>query len=275
MSAELFFIFTLALKMAVTAGFVVCASIITERAGPVIGALVSTLPISAGPAYVFLSLDHDAAFIASGALASIGINAATGVFAIVYVILAQRHGILVSLGAALGIWTVLAVIITQWEFSLLTALAANVIVYLVAIPLGYRYRDVKMPLILRRWFDVPLRAAMVATLIATVVIIGARVGPVLTGVVATVPIVLTSLILILQPRIGGPATAAVIAYTMWGLIGFGSAVVALHLTVERIGSPAALVLALAVAVGWNLAIWASRRRRLLAQKKTTPRRLRP
>ena len=34
------------------------------------GALVATLPISAGPSYVFLALDHDAAFIAEGALAS-------------------------------------------------------------------------------------------------------------------------------------------------------------------------------------------------------------
>ncbi|MFN5406092.1 MAG: OsmC family peroxiredoxin, partial [Bradyrhizobium sp.] len=31
-------------------------------------ALVATLPISAGPTYVFLALDHDAAFIAEGAL---------------------------------------------------------------------------------------------------------------------------------------------------------------------------------------------------------------
>jgi len=43
------FLMTLALRMAVTAGFVVSASIITERAGPVIGALVATLPVSAGP----------------------------------------------------------------------------------------------------------------------------------------------------------------------------------------------------------------------------------
>jgi hypothetical protein len=57
--------------MAITAAFVVSASVITERSGPVIGALVATLPISAGPAYLFLSLDHDAAFIAEGALASL------------------------------------------------------------------------------------------------------------------------------------------------------------------------------------------------------------
>ena len=64
MSPELIFILTLALRMAITAAFVVSASVITERSGPVIGALVATLPISAGPSYVFLALDHDAAFIA-------------------------------------------------------------------------------------------------------------------------------------------------------------------------------------------------------------------
>lgn len=77
MSPELAFALTLLLRMAVTAAFVVSASIIIERSGPVIGALVATLPISAGPSYVFLAMDHDAAFIAQGTLASIPVNAAT------------------------------------------------------------------------------------------------------------------------------------------------------------------------------------------------------
>ena len=51
MSPDLVFILTLALRMAVSAAFVVVASIITERSGPVIGALVATLPVSAGPAW--------------------------------------------------------------------------------------------------------------------------------------------------------------------------------------------------------------------------------
>ena len=80
--------------MAITAAFVVTASIITERSGPVIGALVATLPISAGPSYVFLALDHDAAFIAEGALASLPINAATIFLGLTYVVLAQRHSAL-------------------------------------------------------------------------------------------------------------------------------------------------------------------------------------
>ena len=78
MSPELAFILTLALRMAITAAFVVSASVITERSGPVIGALVATLPISRGAFLMsFFALDHDAAFVAEGALASMPINAAT------------------------------------------------------------------------------------------------------------------------------------------------------------------------------------------------------
>src|SRR5881296_890061 len=91
MSPELAFVLTLALRMAVTAAFVVTASVITERSGPVIGALIATLPISAGPSYVFLALDHDASFIAEGAVASLSVNAATVLLCLTYVMLAQRH----------------------------------------------------------------------------------------------------------------------------------------------------------------------------------------
>src|SRR5215212_5930482 len=107
-SPELAFILTLALRMAITAAFVVSASVITERSGPVIGALVATLPISAGPSYVFLALDHDAAFIAEGALASLPINAATIFLGLTYVVLAQRRNALVSCLGAVAVWIVLA-----------------------------------------------------------------------------------------------------------------------------------------------------------------------
>src|ERR1700738_351377 len=119
MSPDLAFLLTLALRMAVTAAFVVTASVITERSGPVIGALVATLPISAGPSYVFLSLDHDAAFIAESALASLPINAATIFLGLTYAVLAQRRSALVSAGTAVAVWIALGSIIrsVQWTFT--------------------------------------------------------------------------------------------------------------------------------------------------------------
>src|ERR1700742_2442917 len=119
MSPEITFLLTLGFRMAITAAFVVSASVITERSGPVIGALIATLPISAGPSYVFLALDHDAAFIAEDALASLPINAATIFLALTYATLAQRRNMWVSAGAAVAVWLVLATIIRQFQWTLL------------------------------------------------------------------------------------------------------------------------------------------------------------
>ena len=79
--------------MAVTAAFVVAATVTAERAGPLVGGLVATLPIGAGPVYVFLALDHDAHFIAQSALGSLATNALNVVFALVYTLLAQKRSL--------------------------------------------------------------------------------------------------------------------------------------------------------------------------------------
>jgi len=261
-SPDLAFALTLLLRMAVTAGFVVTASIVTERSGPVIGALVATLPISAGPSYVFLALDHDAAFIAQGALASLPVNAATMFLALTYVWLAQTRGTLVSLGAAVLVWFALAAVVKSIAWSLAGGLAVNAVAFAIVLPLMARFRHVRMPVIVRRWYDIPLRAALVASLVATVVTLSSTIGPAGSGILALYPVVLTSLMLLLQPRIGGPATAAVIANGGWGLMGFALSIVALHLTAVRLGSAAALGLALTICVAWNLGLWAWGRRKL-------------
>jgi len=263
MPPELAFILTLALRMAITAAFVVTASVITERSGPVIGALIATLPISAGPSYAFLALDHDAAFVAQGALASLPINAATVFMSLVYVLLAQRGSLIVCFCASVGLWLGLAVLIrtAQWSFG--AGIAANVVAFAICLPLVQRFRNVRMPLITRRWYDIPLRAVLVSTLVATVTTVSGWAGPAISGTIAIVPIVLTSLMLILQPRIGGPPTAAVIANSVWGLAGFAIAVAVLHVTALPLGSAIALSLALLTCVAWNLGLWGWSRRRLV------------
>ncbi|HKA71556.1 MAG TPA: hypothetical protein VKE26_07105 [Xanthobacteraceae bacterium] len=259
MSPDLLFWLALAVKMAITAGFVVLATATAERAGALVGALVATLPIAAGPAYVFLALDHDVPFIATSALASLAVNAVTAIFALTYAAAAQRHGLALSLAAALAAWTVLAAVVRSVEWTLVSAIGLNVVVIPACIVIGRRLRDVPMPLVTRRAYDIPLRAAMAAVLVATVVGLSARVGPTITGILAVFPIVLTSLMLILHPRIGGRPTAAVLTNTISGLGGFACALLALHLAAVPLGSPAALMLALAVSIAANLTIWAARR----------------
>jgi hypothetical protein len=212
---------------------------------------------------VFLALDHDAAFIAEGALASLPINAVTIVLGLTYVVLAQRRSAIVSCLGAVAVWIVLASTVRMLQWSLTAGLIANAVAFAICVPLLDRFRHVKMPLITRRWYDIPLRAALVATLVATVVTASGWVGPKISGIIAMFPVVFTSMMLILHPRIGGPATAAVLANSGWGLMGLGIAIAVLHVAALRFGSAIGLGLALMICVSWNLALWWNGRRKLL------------
>jgi hypothetical protein len=146
------------------------------------------------------------------------------------------------------------------HWSLAGGLLANALTFAVCLPLLRRFRNVRMPLITRRWYDIPLRASLVATLVAIVVTLSGWVGPNVSGTIALFPVVFTSMMLILHPRIGGPATAAVLANSGWGLMGLGIAIAVLHVAALRFGSAVALSLALATCVGWNLGLWRISRR---------------
>jgi hypothetical protein len=100
---------------------------------------------------------------------------------------------------------------------------------------------------------------MVAALVAAVIGLSTQVGPAVTGILAVYPIVLTSLMLILHPRAGGPATAAIIAHTILGLVGFSLCCLTARLAIVPFGPTLGLSLALAVSIGVNLAFWAMRR----------------
>jgi hypothetical protein len=103
-------------------------------------------------------------------------------------------------------------------------------------------------------------------LVATVVTLSGWVGPTISGMLALFPVVFTSMMLILHPRIGGKATAAVLANSAWGLLGLGVAIAVLHVTALRFGSAIGLSLALMICVSWNLALWWNGRRRFVRIK---------
>jgi hypothetical protein len=266
-SPDLHFLLALAVRMAVAAAFVVTASIATERSGPVIGALIATLPVSAGPSYLFLAIDHDDAFIAQAALASLPMNAATALMSLVVMTLARSFGVLVSIAAGLATWLGCALLVRSFPWTLAGGVAFNVLASALCLPLAQRFRVAKMPRFVPRWYDIPLRAALVAVLVATVVSLSNILGPYLSGILAAFPVVYTSLIVILMPRIGPQATAAVLANGQWGLVGFGAAIAVVHLAALPLGRAAALSLALATCVVWNfgLFLWMRRRRSLVGR----------
>ena len=169
MPPDFYFALTLIVKMAVTAVFVVAATVTAERAGPLVGGLVATLPFGAGPVYVFLALDHDAHFIAQSAINSPGHQhrqrdlrahlRAAGAEALAGGEPFARHAGLdrAGLGRARVHWT------------LAVAGLANVVVLAVCITLARPLRHVAIPPVRTYWYDLALRGAMVAVLVGVAV----------------------------------------------------------------------------------------------------------
>ncbi len=260
MSPDFYFALTLIVKMAVTAAFLLAATVTAERAGPLVGGLVATLPISAGPVYIFLALDHDAHFIAQSALGSLVTNSFNVVFALTYALLAQKRNLLISLAGAFAAWVALIWASGAVVWTLAVAVVLNIVILGFSFWLSAPLRHAPMPRVQTRWYDLILRAAMVALLVGTVVTLSFRIGPTASGNLAVFPIVLTSIMIILHHRVGGPATAAVMANAVIGLGGFAIAVIVLNLTADRFGSPLALSLTLAVSLGCNLLLYFVRQR---------------
>src|ERR1700735_5731211 len=97
MSPLIVFLLDLTAKMALTATIVVIISVVVERNGPFLGALIAALPTAAGAAYIILAAEHPPSFIAASALGSIASVPTVSIFALTYTLLAQRHGLLLTL----------------------------------------------------------------------------------------------------------------------------------------------------------------------------------
>jgi len=258
MLSDLVFWLGLAVELALTAGIVVTASVVTERAGPLIGALVMTLPVTVWPAYLFLALDHDKAFLAESAVGGLAVNSVNGIFMVVYAALARRRSLAISLLVALACWIILAAAARTVSWSMLPAIVVNLVVFPICLWVGSGFSEVVMPTTVRKWYDVPLRTLLVCLLMATILLISNLAGPLATGFVAVFPISTTSTMLILHQRIGGPITAAVVANGIWGLVGLSIGLSALHYSILPAGPVLALTLALAIPVTWNLMVWTAR-----------------
>lgn len=257
MSPELMFWFALVTKMAITALFVSAATIIAERLGAAVGALVATLPVSAGPVYVFLALDHDPTFVSATAIVSLALNAATAIFVTVYVLVAQRRPLWVSVSLASTVWLATALALGPVHWTAGSAFILNVVVFGLCLFIVEPFSLVRMPPTARPWYDLVIRAVIVTLLVGAVVILSFRIGPSGSGVLAVFPVIYMSIMVTLHPRVGGPATAAVLANAIPGLAGFGGALLTLHLTAVPLGSALALIVALGVSVAWNAALYAT------------------
>ncbi len=258
------FWFGLALKIVMTASIVVIASVVVERSGPFIGALIAALPTAGGAAMIILAIEHDAHFIAQSAIGSIVANAVGPIFALTFAMLAPRYRLVSSLGGALLVWLAGAFLSRLVPWTASTALLANAIVFPVTIYIASHYLgDVKARArvtLTKR--DLVWRAVIVTLVVITVTGLSSSIGSYFSGVFAFFPVAMSSFFIILYTRAGGAAAASVAAHLQVPLIGLTLGLFAVHMLAEPIGVWWAYLIGLIIGVAWNglLWVWKNRKR---------------
>jgi hypothetical protein len=259
----------LAVRMAAVAVFIVIVALISERAGPFFGAMVASLPVYTGPVYVFLALDHPPEFLERVTTASVAAFAVTPVYLLMYGLPAHAgKSMLLSLGTGFVAWLACAVLVQLYDWSLPEALLFAVPIFAASILLAPRFTDaVPLKAGARSWIDLVVRVLLVTVVVGTVNALSPFVPAQLTGILSIMPTVTTSLIIVLHNRIGGPATAALLAHSIGGMMGMLLAISLVAATVVPWGPALSLSVALAVCVSWNLMLIAVKHGRALFTRR--------
>lgn len=140
----------------------------------------------------------------------------------------------------------------QWTFG--SVLVLDLAFYVGCLWAARRYRSGKIaaPGSPRRW-ELAFRGLAIAALVGVVIVAGRELGPAAAGTASMIPIILISLALVLHGRLGGRASAAVMANIFPGMLGFLLWLVTLHLAVVPFGLTTGIVLALFVGCSSSLA----------------------
>lgn len=251
------FLLGLLLKIVMTVGIVVAASVVVERSGPFVGSLIASLPTAGGAVMIILAIEHAPDFIAQTAVGSLISNAICAVFALTYAFLAQRRSLIVSLGGAFLIWFAGAALSRLLDWNLMSAVLLNAVVYPLTIVAGRSLRA-DGPVKARVQFtarDLALRAGVVTLSVLVVTGFSSSIGSFASGLFSFFPVAMASYFVILHPRIGGKATASVAAHVQLPLIGLVLSLIAVHFLAEPIGVWWSYAVGLSVGMSWNGGLW--------------------
>ncbi len=256
------FLLALLLKIAMTTGIVVTASVVVERSGPFIGALIASLPTAGGAAMIILAIEQSPAFVAQSAVGSVVSNAICALFALSYAFLAQRQTLLVSLGGAYILWFGAALAARYAPWTAASAVLLNAFVFPMTILGGARFRvGAAVKSVTLTGSDLAWRAAVVTACVIAVTAASHSIGSFLSGLFAFFPVAMGSFFIILHARVGGPAAASVAAHVQAPLIGLGLGLTAVHFFAETIGVWWSYALGLGIGISWSALLWSYRNRR--------------
>lgn len=231
----------LLLKLLLAPALVALATLATRRWGPAIGGLVVGFPLSAGPIFLFLTLDQGIAFAQRATvgilLGLVGVVA----FALVYAATARRTTWAVSLASGTAAFGVAGIMpgLADWTLigAALTAYATLGIA-LVVMPRPARGIGATAP----AWWDLWVRMGAAALLTLLITSMASALGPLPSGILATFPVVSSVVLTFTHHQQGAGAALEMIRGSILSWFSFATFFLTIGLTLPFLGLAPALVL---------------------------------
>ncbi len=239
---------------AVATGLVLLvASLVAERAGVLIAALVITLPLNAGPGFFFVALEAEPGFLAKGALVSFTATAAVHTFMTAYAHASSRlTRFWMNLGVATAAWVVVALPLTNAQPSLLWSVVIVAAGFALAHILRYRGYDQKDGGDRAKrqggFGFLVFRAVIGGSVVALAATFSKVLGPSLTGLAFAFPIMTSANAWMFYHSYGAKFSAATISNARKGLISYVSFCFALAILPGYVDNLTAWALALVVSI---------------------------
>ncbi|MBL8342562.1 MAG: hypothetical protein JNL30_13920 [Rubrivivax sp.] len=260
----------LAAKLALVAGTVVLASLVSRRYGHAAGGVLAGLPMIAAPITALLLVDLPADAVRAVCLATLACQPALMAYLVVHAHLAQRWPWWACLAGALAVFfgggaLLLALPLPEWARVALAAVSPLIGAW--AMP-RLAARTAGGPVTLPR-IELACRVAVAVGVAAGVMWGAQHLSTGVAGLLLAAPITGIVLPAFTLPRHGGVATAVLLGGFVRGQMGFVTFFVAMLIALPRLPAPAAWLVAMAAA-GALPAAWAKARARACRRTAATP-----
>lgn len=245
------------LKIVITPLLVAGVSLASRRWGPTVGGVLIGLPWFTGPVLFLLTRDRGEDF---GAAACIGIQlgvVCVSAFMVAYGLASKAARWPASLAGAMAAfaasaWAMQHPGLLEWAGSApLAPLGAAAGAALLSLAVAYvllpRPATAALPQALP-WWDIPMRMAATAVIVAALMLTADALGPRLSGIAATYPVILTVVATFTHHSWGREAAWRVLRGLTTSLFSFVAFFLVVGATLQTVGLVAAYALASMVAL---------------------------
>lgn len=240
-----------AFKILAVPVLVALATLAIRRWGAAVGGLLMGLPIMTGPISLLLAIDHGPTFAARTTVGVLVAVTAMGPFALMAYWTAERVPWPACIGAAIAAFGVVSWLLQSLALGLHPPAALAGASILAALVLMPRVREtLRAPSY--QWWDIWLRMLVTAVLVVTVTVLAQDLGPRLSGILSTLPIISTVIVSFTLQQADVATARAVIRANATSMLSFVAFFLVVGETIETQGIAFAYALALAVTLGMSL-----------------------